>query len=266
MAASSREVRKTEIDRQTTTPFHLKLFYRQHSFHHLSDFPIPSPSSGKPGSGPNASVSLSLPAHLEIYTWPSCTLRELSHLLTSTLPGLLPSPVVGSRLCFRLIYPDTRGAAADGRGRYLSKEIGSVIIGHSDGKSHRGSSSHNQNGNGIGPGRRLQAQGDDTEKTLADARFVIGDYIDCAVLAPLEDGTVAPPLFGRGTGPSSALGGGMRAFGGPPPRDNPHGRGPRGGGPPPRSGNGIPSGDWRRGERLPDTSGGWGGGRRRGPY
>ncbi|PYI00289.1 hypothetical protein BO78DRAFT_424622, partial [Aspergillus sclerotiicarbonarius CBS 121057] len=214
------------IDRQSTAPFHLKLFYRLNNYHHLSDFAPQSSSSSSysshyngPISGPNAIRARSpppsnapntstLPSHLQIYTWQSCTLRELSQLLTSALPTLLPDPPVGTRLCFRLIYPDTKGAATmgpDARGRYLAKELGSVVVGP------RGGSSGNENEEekeGAG-GKGLRIQGNDAEKTLQEARFVIGDYVDCAVLPPLEDGSVAPPVnAGRGM----AMGGGMRAF------------------------------------------------------
>lgn len=246
---------KPQIDRQTTTPFHLKLFYRVHAFHHLSDFSIPSqPSRGGPASGPNAirarsPPSAPLPAqHLQIYTWQSCTLRELSQLLTSALPSLLPDPPVGTRLCFRLIYPDTRGAASmgpDARGRYLSKDMGNVIVGPREGPSHVEENDEIPSNPGAGP-RANRLQGNDAEKTLQDMRFVIGDYVDCAILPPLENGDVAPPLV-AGRGPVGGPGGGMRAF-----RENGMGRPSRGRG----DRGGIPSGDWRRGERLP------GGGRR----
>ncbi|KAL4891585.1 Sin3 associated polypeptide p18-domain-containing protein [Aspergillus ambiguus] len=259
------------IDRQATTPFHLKLFYQQHNYHHLSDFAIPSSpgaSSGGPVSGPNAirtshSQSIHstahLPAqHLQIYTWQSCSLRELSQLLTSALPHLLPDPAVGTRLCFRLIYPDTKAAAtlgpdAAGRGRYLSKDLGSVVVGPREGFDED---------DGAAPAKGpLRMQGADAEKTLQEARFVIGDYIDCAILPPLEDGSVAPPLtVGRGA-ISSNVGGGMRAF-----RDagafGGRSRGGRGGGP--GGDRAIPPGDWRRGERLPDGGPGSGPGPGRG--
>jgi histone deacetylase complex subunit SAP18 len=254
------DTKRNVIDRQATTPFHLKLFYRQNSYHHLSDFPIPSPGNYTPP----------LPAHLEIYTWQSCTLRELSQLLSTALPSQLPDPAVGTRLCFRLIYPDTRGAAADGRGRYLSKEIGSVILGPSNRESRKEETNDTarENGAPTGPAGRRRVQEDDADKTLADARFVIGDYVDCAILPPLEDGSVAPPISGRGMVPSSALGGGMRAFGGGPPggpiRENGYGGGRRGPGWGP--GNTIPSGDWKRGERLPEGGGRGGYGRRGGRY
>ncbi|KAF4625581.1 hypothetical protein G7Y89_g12586 [Cudoniella acicularis] len=103
-----------KIDRQTTTPFHLKLFYRNGGFHRIDEF---NPQS-------------ELPQHVQIYTWQSCTLRELAHLLTIALPSLLPDPAIGTRLAFRLIFPDTRNPGpGTGPGRYMTKELGSVVIG-----------------------------------------------------------------------------------------------------------------------------------------
>lgn len=152
------------------------------------------------------------------------------------------------------------GPGADGRGKYLGKDMGSVIIGANG--DHDGS---------RGPGA-MKLQGDDAEKSLQDARFVIGDYVDCAILPPLSDGSVAPPIVTRQPAGGSTLGGGMRAFGAPPVRENGYGRS-RGGG---RGSNffggggpGVPSGEWRRGERIPAGERGYGGGgkgRHRGPY
>jgi len=264
----------TKVDRQTTTPFHLKLFYRTGGFHRLEEFPT-SPASP-------------LPSHLQIYTWPTCTLRELSHLLTSALPALLPDPSIGTRLSYRLIFPDTREISRQGPGRYLSKELGSVVVGGDgpgirpeelEGAGDGGGIDGDTNGaeavvrDGLMTGK-LEG---DPEKTLQEARFVIGDYVDCAILAPLADGTVNPGVglttgvIGRGNG----YGGGRGSvMGGP--RENGFGgfrgggRGvPRGGG----SGvgrlgdGGVPTGEWRRGERLPEGSGrGFGRGRGRGGY
>ncbi|KAL4934086.1 SAP18 family protein [Aspergillus undulatus] len=278
---STRDLPKPKIDRQSTTPFHLKLFYRQNAYHNLSDFApnISSHSSssgsfGGPLSGPNSirarspppqpPTAANLPAHLQIYTWQSCTLRELSQLLTSSLPSMLPDPPIGTRLCFRLIYPDTKGAAImgpDARGRYLSKELGSVIIGPRESVEEQESSRNGPSGSGRGP---FRLQGNDAEKTLQEARFVIGDYVDCAILPPLEDGSVAPAIAGGsgGRGLGGGIGGGMRAF-----RDNGFGggRGGRGGGRGGLGGERIPPGDWRRGERVPDRDNGRGsGGGRRG--
>ncbi|KAI9043956.1 SAP18 family protein [Aspergillus affinis] len=282
-----------KIDRQSTTPFHLKLFYRVNNFHPLSDFAPPSPSHNYSGplSGPNSIRSRSpppqqqatsnLPAHLQIYTWQSCTLRELSQLLTSALPSLLPDPAVGTRLCFRLIYPDTKAAAtmgSDARGRYLSKDMGSVVVGpkespyrdetqrrlEEEGKEEEGEDEGSKKKGGRALPLRLQ--GHDADKTLQEMRFVIGDYVDCAVLPPLEDGSVAPPLtVGRGA-MSSTVGGGMRAFREPGFGRSGGGRGGRGG---PGGDRGMmPMGDWKRGERLPEGGGAGSRGGRRGwaPY
>ncbi|KAI9838044.1 MAG: hypothetical protein M1819_006198 [Sarea resinae] len=304
-----------KVDRQTTTPFHLKLFYRTGSFHRLDDF-HPSPSH-------------SLPPHLEIYTWPTCTLRELSHLLTTALPSLLPSPPIGTRLAFRLIFPDTRDAGRAGQGRYLSKDLGSVVVGARDPDSRAAApptteNDHDDDDDGekgltkpsdeeariVAAGPMAGALGGDPEVTLQEARFVIGDYISCAICPPLADGSVAPPPpAASAAGPPPRMGGypiggggggggprGMGDFGGGRggvlggPRENGFGgfrvRGRGGGGGPGGfgggdrggpgigggggGGGGVPSGEWRRGERVPDgPSGGgrgYGRGRGRGGY
>ncbi|EKG12641.1 Sin3 associated polypeptide p18 [Macrophomina phaseolina MS6] len=146
-----------KVDRQTTTPFLLKLFYRSNAFHRLDEF---SPHSSGPA-----------PPHLQIYTWPTCSLRELTHLLVSALPSLLPDPAIGTRLAFRLIFPDTRGAASgrdSGPGRYLSKELGSVVIGGGGpGVDDEGAAAAAAATNGRGALDKLEG---DADKTLADAR------------------------------------------------------------------------------------------------
>jgi histone deacetylase complex subunit SAP18 len=134
----------------------------------------------------------------------------------------------------------------------MTKDLGSVIIG--DG------------GPGILPdedeaaivagGQMAGSLGGEPEKTLQDAKFVIGDYITCAILPALANGSVAPPptrgAFGRGGGD---FGGSRMAPGGP--RENGFGfrgrGGPRGGGSFGQGiGGGVPSGEWRRGERVPE--------------
>lgn len=260
MPGPSRDGPKPTVNRQSTTPFHLKLFYRANNYHNLSDYnTLVPPRRGGPVSGPNAirapsppPAATPLPAHLEIYTWQSCTLRELSQLLTSALPSLLPDPPLGTRLCFRLIYPDARGAAIMGpnaRGRYMSRDLGSVVVSPSD-SPYRGDEDADDRAEARPRAGPPRFTGSDAEKALQDARFIIGDYIECAIIPPLEDGSVAPPLRG-GSGPPPS-GGGMRAFrengfGGRPGRS---GRGGDRGGPP-----ALPVGDWKRGERLPEGGG-----------
>ncbi|KAF2843704.1 hypothetical protein M501DRAFT_1028474 [Patellaria atrata CBS 101060] len=245
-----------KTDRQTTTPFLLKLFYRTSFSHNPSEF-LPH---------------LPTPPHLQIYTWQTCTLRELTHLVAS-VPSLLPSPAIGTRLVFKLIFPDTRPPGGAGRGggpgggreeaRYITKELGSVVVG-GGGPGIKGDDrdTEMQDGDAAGGGELDDLSGD-AEKTLESARFVIGDYVSCAIYPPLPNGDVAPAVpaagfrAGRGGEYAAPRGGGMNGFGG---------RGGRGG---PRQFEGgrgsIPSGEWRRGERLPDTGYGRGrGGRGRG--
>lgn len=123
----------------------------------------------------------------------------------------------------------------------------------------------------------------DAEKTLASARFVIGDYISCAIFPPLPDGAVAapPPLASAGyraPGTYGGRGGGGGRENGSAGRGDYGGRGEYGG----RGdyggfrgrggaryeggrGGGVPPGEWRRGE-VPQgpPGGGYGRGRGRG--
>ena len=115
------------------------------------------------------------------------------------------------------------------------------------------------------PSRKLLGE---PEKTLRDAKFVVGDYISCAVLAPLADGSVAfpPPPVAAVTVPRGGYGGGMRGDFGGRGRENGFGSGYRGRGGMRGSAGGfgasLPNGEWRRGEPVPEgPSGGWSRGR-----
>ncbi|KAK8111520.1 uncharacterized protein PG998_007977 [Apiospora kogelbergensis] len=147
-------------------------------------------------------------------TGPTNSLRTDFRRISLFIPGtplgrvplfLLPEPAIGTRLVFRLIFADTRSAnpsvhhfsSWDGGGKFMVKELGSLVIG--DG------------GPGLDPeDPELAKQIDpdtDANKTLADARFVVGDYISVAILPSLEDGTVAPTSsarMGRGAGAGEA--------------------------------------------------------------
>lgn len=146
----------------------------------------------------------------------------------------------------------------DAKGRYMSKDMGSVIVGARD----FGNGNNNENGDSL-----LPLQGDDADKMLQDFRFVVGDYIDCAIMPPLEDGSIAPAVGSGGRLPSMGasfpIGGGggggpgMRAF-----RENGFGRGRPGRGFGRGDSSGFPTGEWKRGERLPDDDRGYGGPRR----
>ncbi|KAL2024411.1 hypothetical protein VTK56DRAFT_8222 [Thermocarpiscus australiensis] len=224
------------LTRHETPPFLVKLFYRTGAFHRPDEF-----STG------------SLPPHLAIHTWKDCTLTELSHHILDASPSILPDPAIGTRLAFRLIYADTR-ARIDLPPRYVAKDLGSVVLG--------------EGGPGAGPDEGvLEDDSNDGAKTLADARFMTGDYVSCAILPPNElTGDVTPASSartGRGAGVGEA-----RGIAPPPPPPPPRqrdrgppggfrGRGFRGGGryldrdqPSGWGGGRIPEGEWRRGEAL----------------
>jgi histone deacetylase complex subunit SAP18 len=255
-----------KIDRQTTTPFLLRLFFKQGAFHRyvstntvlrlgtkfsrLDEF---DPALPKP------------PTHLQIYTWQSCTLRELCKLLLSAVPTQLPQPYTGTRIAFRLVFPDIQGSNRPGApGRFISRDIGSVIVG----ARTRNDDVDMEDGDGATVAEALKQLDGDPDRTLADVKFLIGDYVACAILPPLPDGGVPaapPPLSAPGRGPPSGPYGGGRGrengFSGR--GDFGYGRGRAGGRYDDRPG-GVPSGEWRRGEAPPDREPGFGRGRGRG--
>jgi histone deacetylase complex subunit SAP18 len=192
-------------------------------------------------------------------------LRELCKLLLSAVPTLLPQPYAGSRIAFRLVYPDIQGSNRPGApGRYISRDIGSVIVGARTGDEDVDM----DGGDGATVAEALKQLDGDPDRTLADVKFLIGDYIACAILPPLPDGGVPaapPPLSGPARGPPPGPYGGRgreNGFGG----RGDYGYGGRGGRfDDRRLSGGVPSGEWRRGEappeREPDFGRGRGGGR-----
>lgn len=214
---------------------------------------------------------------MSFHTWPSATLAELSHQLAASAPHLLPSPAIGTRLAFRLLYYDTRAAGDQDQGpaRCVVKDLGSVVIGDGGpGISTDGDDDDDALGAEAEDGRlqlgATAGSAADSARSLADARFVVGDYLSCAILPPSPaDGSVQPASAaraGRGYGAGQAR---SAVDPGPPPSRG-GGRdgwsatmyGPRGGG----GGAGLralPVGEWRRGEKLPEGPPGRGRGGRR---
>ncbi|WPH03384.1 Hypothetical protein R9X50_00626300 [Acrodontium crateriforme] len=276
----------SKIDRETTAPFLLRLFHRRSEQFNPAEFSVapPADTTGIPD------YSSLLPprirtSQLQIYTWPTCTLKELTGLLGSVLDNSSDTRLsAGTRIIYKLVFADTRAQVNEaGAGRWLDKPLGSVVIGSS------GEDNNGTNGNSDAVGPLITG---DAEKTLADARFVIGDYVVASLYPPGRDGSVAPPppsgssrpprydAYGSRPPPNSHGGGGGGGYGG---RSGGggyggggyRGDGYRGGGGRSGGGGGFgaapPPGDWRRGERLPPGGGGGGGrgygGRGRGrPY
>ncbi|KAF4449845.1 Histone deacetylase complex subunit SAP18 [Fusarium austroafricanum] len=215
--------------REDTTPFLLRLFYRAGALHRPEEF-----------------ESRTLPPHIPVYTWSDCTLNELALEVAATKHSALPSPSVGCRLVFQLVFPDLRNATAVANSppHYGVKDLGSVVLGGDSRTDIAGDVSADAKTRGS----------DDKLKTLSDSRFVVGDYITCAILPPLSDGSVAPVSSVR----REQASGSHEARGSYRGRDNGFGRGGFRGG---RGGwrddvgGDFPMGEWRRGERLPDAPG-----------
>lgn len=290
----------------TTTPFLLKLFCRTGTFHRFAQLPIhPSLSAltNTPNTSPDEFASTSsLPPHLAIHTHMAATLLELAHHIASLQPSALPSPAIGTRLSFRLIYPDTASGystrlppdqAVPPR-RFLCKDLGSLVLGEGgpgvdvqdgvglDGDKHNDATTpaQQQQHPSFLPSSSLSAReiSSAATKTLADAKFVVGDYLSVAVLPPDgATGAVAPASVaesGGRVGASRRIGSGLASAAAPGPgrRDSGfplgptrgRGRGWRGGserewegashgrGRERDHGLGFPEGEWRRGERLPE--------------
>jgi histone deacetylase complex subunit SAP18 len=116
-------------------------------------------------------------------------LNELALELAASEPSALPTPAIGMRLAFQLVYPDLRSTAGigDAAPRFAVKDLGTVVIG----QGGPGTGGPEEDAGGIG---RTDNSGG---KTLSDARFVVGDYISCAILTQLPNGSVAPAANAR---------------------------------------------------------------------
>lgn len=212
---------------------------------------------------PEEFASPSLPRHITIYTWPSCTLNELALELADSKPSPVPSPASGTRLAFQLVCPDLRatGTSSNAHPKYAVKDMGSIVI--------------SDNGSSLGDPDldNPSSKSNVGFKTLSDAKFVVGDYISCAVLPPLADGSIAPESNARRDsvlGTRDVRGSYRGGFIGQEPFNRGSSRGGSRGGRGGRreggggdGGAGFPMGEWRRGEQLPDAPSGRPGGRNR---
>lgn len=197
----------------------------------------------------------------------NCTLNELSDLLTRGLPHVSDEYGIGTKLVYTLVYPDLRPGARRGGPSYNMKNLGTVFY---------GSDIPDEDGNPSGIV-------DDSELTLEQARFVIGDYV-CVSIYPQPDmddeaPAAVSPAESKPPRRPSGYDRGEREYGrlndreyAEPPRrarengyhpyERPHGR--RGARYPDISRSHVPQGEWRRGDIPPGGGGYRGGGRGRG--
>ncbi|KAM3445866.1 hypothetical protein NHJ13734_000043 [Beauveria thailandica] len=218
-------------------PFLVRLFYNSGSLIHPEDFAHPS--------------SLSF---INVYTWPSCSLQELVHELADARPNPLPSPSIGTRVVFQLVYPDLKsiGSGAAGRkAKFAVKDLGSFVIG----TGGPGAEDDEDLGHNGGRGSIIW--------TLQDAHFAAGDYISCALLPPLDDGSIAPAYDATESQehPRQVLPNQPSAFGN---HRNKFSQNFRGGSV--KNGPRFPRGDWRANNQRQQPGRGRGRGRGRGGW
>ncbi|KAM0751580.1 SAP18-domain-containing protein [Meredithblackwellia eburnea MCA 4105] len=175
---------RLRIDREKTCPFLLRTFVKPHQHHSDADYSIDR---------------LPFQNEHQLYVWMDSSIRELLILLRDASPPLRVNPL--ARFSVRVVYFDTT------RDQYRSRDLGLVTARDLTSTSNSAS---------VAAQRSSQA----AERTLDDFKFVIGDYIDVAVLAPsMGQGgmnpSFAPGFGGRGppSGPIGGLPGGSRGSG-----------------------------------------------------
>ncbi|KAK1080330.1 hypothetical protein LTR33_005630 [Friedmanniomyces endolithicus] len=178
------------VERDTIAPFLLRVYWQQNREPMPTDFSVAPPADTTDISDYSSLLPLAIrQKSVIIYSWSDCSLAELTGLLTSMLPaGVLPSPAVGTRLVYKLVFPDTRAELREGgKGKWVDKPLGSVVVG--------GNEAHFNGDEDANGGAVTENLGGETGRTLGDARFVIGDYVVCTIYPPGQDGRIAamPP-------------------------------------------------------------------------
>lgn len=88
---------------------------------------------------------------LNIYSWKDATLGELTSLLAKELVGDSQRDLISYKFSYRLVFGDAN------HGRYQIRDLGTI---------------------------QLHDKSSEAQKSLDDIRFVIGDWIDIAILKP----------------------------------------------------------------------------------
>ena len=128
------------VDRKTECPFLLRVFCKRDGHNKIDDY--------SPTSVPKCE-------ELQLYTWPDCTLRELTDLVKHALSDARRPRC---RLSFAVVYPDKKGQTA-------MKEVGLIWSTNT-----------------------ARSAPEAERKTLRDLRFQTGDFIDCAIHFPKING------------------------------------------------------------------------------
>ncbi|KAF9945767.1 hypothetical protein BGZ72_000990 [Mortierella alpina] len=167
------------------------MYYHRGQHHRVDDF---TPTSTPPQT-----------SELRMYTWKNATLGEITSLVKQAIPNMIQDARAGSALSFRHIFLDLN------RGLFVGRDVGVVEI-----EPSRLSSEENV-GNIIASEHSAETITTSQilqEKTLGSFNFVIGDYLDIAILPPTvrssQPQTSGGPMRNRGErfrGSGGGLGG-----------------------------------------------------------
>lgn len=208
----SRPPAPIRVDRIKTCPSLLRVFIKAGAHHSDTDF---------------TTSRLPVRDEAQLFTWRDSTLHEILHLVRDADPALRAAALPHARYSVRVVYWDAQAE------RYTSSEL--AVVQHRElvqpAAPPAGGPRHHRPAGALG-------------RTLADFKFVVGDFLDIAFLT--TDALAPGPGPGLGPGPGP---------GGPPPPPGAFGAGarmpPSRPGPPPVGINGGPYG------RRDDST--WGG-------
>ncbi|KAH9816736.1 Sin3 associated polypeptide p18-domain-containing protein [Melampsora americana] len=142
--------RPAPVDREKTCPFLLRVFVKPGSYHDLDrDFQLPDKL-------PSTDES-------QLYAWKDTTLRDICLQIVETSPSVKLTS--GAKFSIRLIFLDApRDVSSTAVARYKSQELGTVFA--------RDLSRDSTSGPAPGASAR----------TLQELQFMVGDYLDIALL------------------------------------------------------------------------------------
>ncbi|BGP37617.1 Histone deacetylase complex subunit sap18 [Rhodotorula kratochvilovae] len=259
--------RVPRVDRTKVSPSLLRVFVRTGAHHPDAEFTVDR---------------LPVADELQLYTWRDSTLRELLHLLRDASPPLRAHPL--AKYSLRLVFFDPETSLYKSSDLALISARDLLLPSAAPPAPPQGARSH------LPPAAHGAQR---LDRTLAEAKYIVGDLLDVALLLPDAPapalGPGAPPGTLGVAGPfgirGAAAGGGRGGFGAPGGRGGPpgmgmgmgpgarrpdtwapapaHARPPhvRGGGPPHMRGG--PGAGGPRGGAAPPADQGWGGARRR---
>lgn len=165
-----RAARPLRVDRVKTCPSLLRVFVKAGSHHADSEF---------------STNQLPTRDEHQVYTWRDSTVREILNLVRDADPALRATTLPLARFSVRVVYWDANA------NRYTSQEV--AVVQNRD-LLQPPAGAHRQ---GPSPGSTNPR----LDRTLADAKLVVGDFLDIAYIAPDPViSAAAPPMAGPSAG------------------------------------------------------------------